>query len=91
MQQMKAIGGYEEIILLGALLFLLSFVLVSSTTLRVWQRVGLYWLWGALAGFALYSDLLIAPYVLTAGLLLLFRWRTLLAWAMWIVLFGLSL
>lgn len=89
MRQIKAIGGYEEVILLGALLFLLSFVLASSTTLRVWQRVALYWLWGALAGFALYSDLLIAPYVLTAGLLLLFRWRTLFTWAMWVVLFGL--
>lgn len=89
LRQIKAIGGYEEIILLGALLFLLSFVLASSTSLRVWQRVSLYWLWGVLAGFALYSDLLIAPYVLMAGLLLLFRWRTLFTWAMWVVIFGL--
>jgi hypothetical protein len=89
LHQLRGIGGYSEIIGLGALLFLLASWLalttdphgaaISPATRRKrWLCYGLY---GFLAGFSIWTDQLILPWLATTGLLLLLfchrelRWR----------------
>jgi hypothetical protein len=90
--EMTADGGYAETLMFGALLLLLAVWLgISSTytptiTRRVW-RVLAYAGWGLAAGLALWSDLLVAPFVLTSCLfLLVFRGRELVIRMGWLVL-----
>ena len=78
-RQLSAIGGYPETLLLSALAFLLACWLTLHTPRRwLWRCVG-YTGWGLAVGLGLWSDLLIIPFVVTSGLLLLlFCWRDLL-------------
>lgn len=83
-RELSAIGGYTETLLFGSLLFLLASWLVISY--RPYQRlrecrwrIAVYLAWGLIAGTSLWDDLLSAPFVLMAGLLLVvFCWRELL-------------
>ncbi|GHO53604.1 hypothetical protein [Ktedonobacter robiniae] len=83
-RELSAIGGYTETLLFGSLLFLLAGWLVISY--RPYQRlrecrwrIVVYLAWGIIAGTSLWDDLLSAPFVLMAGLLLVvFCWRELL-------------
>jgi hypothetical protein len=86
--QLLAAGGYPELPLIGALAFLLAYSIVSSPLEARRRRVILYLLWGLVVGLGLWDDLLIAPYLLMSGILLLFQWRELLRWAIWVVLVG---
>jgi hypothetical protein len=88
--QLATIGGYTEIIPLGVLLLLVSYFLsVSEQPKNRKKQLGLYGLWGLLAGLALWSDLLIAPYILIAGILItLFCWKEIIKWGIWLILSG---
>lgn len=88
--QMKSIGGYGEILPLVVIILLVSYKLaLLRKEASLLQKGLLYALWGFLVGLALWSDLLIAPYLLMAGIcLLLFCWRDLLKWSLWIILLG---
>lgn len=83
-RELSAIGGYPETLLFGALSCLLASWLALSydpalpLRKRSW-RFALYALWGLIVGLGLWSDLLIAPFVVMPGLLLLVVcWRELL-------------
>lgn len=80
-RQLEAIGGYPEIVFLGALLFLLAAYMAFTTEAykhRGW-RIALFALWGLVAGFSLWTDFLIAPCLVASGLVLLvFCWKELL-------------
>lgn len=83
-RELVAIGGYAETLVFGVLLLLLSLWLAFTaqptfSPLRPWRRLLAYTLWGLIAGFAFYTDALIAPFIITGGLLILvFCWRDLL-------------
>jgi hypothetical protein len=93
-RELVAIGGYAETLLFGAFLFVLSLWLAFSakselSTRARWMRWLCYGLWGVIAGLALWSDVLIIPFILSAGLiLLLFCWRELLGWAVGFLIIG---
>jgi hypothetical protein len=75
-------GGYADTLFFGALLLLLATLLAppeaGALTKRLWRLLA-YGSWGLAAGLGLWSDVLILPFILTSGLLLLaFRWRELL-------------
>jgi hypothetical protein len=82
--EVTPIGGYAEILLLGACAFLIAcWLTLSSKQDGVQHRPWVRWLgyagWGVVAGLAVWSDPLILPYLAAAGvLLLLFCWRELL-------------
>jgi hypothetical protein len=84
LHQFKAIGGYPEVLLLGALIFLLSSYLVLSRSRMQSEgrkRLWTYALLGLLIGFSLYTDPLNLPFIATSLLmLLLFCYRELRAW-----------
>jgi hypothetical protein len=83
-RQLSAIGGYSETIVFASLLFCLSAKLtlfpapvVSSPGIRIRRHI-YYMGWGGIAALGLWSDMLIAPFVLCTGIaLLLFCWRDL--------------
>lgn len=82
-RQLSAIGGYPETLAFGSLLFLFASWLAITYTpalplrKQCW-RLAVYLLWGLSAGLGLWSDLLIAPFVVCSGLLLLVCcWREL--------------
>ncbi len=83
-RQLSAIGGYPETLLFGSLTFLCaSWLALTYTSGLPWRKQGqrflVYACWGLAAGLGLWSDLLILPFVLLSGLLLLiFCWRELL-------------
>lgn len=88
--QMNAFG-YASLPFLCSLLFLLSYLLVSKQRARKIDAC-LFFLWGLVAGVILWVHLVMVPYVLVSGLLLLlWRWKMLLKWAGWLVLAGLVL
>ncbi len=78
-RELSAIGGYAETLLFGSLSFLLTAKLAltceSGRALGRWRAAG-YVGWGLVVGLGLWSDLLIAPFALCSGLLLLICcWR----------------
>ena len=80
-RELSAIGGYPETLLFGSLAFLLAAKLALTyepgQALTRWRAAG-YAGWGLVIGLGLWSDLLIAPFVLCSGLLLLVCcWREL--------------
>ena len=81
---MEFIGGYAEILPLGAAAFLLAFWLALSygrdvATRRPWLRNLAFACWGLVVGLGIWSDPIIFPVVVSAGLLLaVFCWRELL-------------
>jgi 4-amino-4-deoxy-L-arabinose transferase and related glycosyltransferases of PMT family len=81
-RQLKAIGGYPEMLFFGTLIFLLTSKLAFSlprtlaqrteqTPAQHWQRQGLYAALGFAAGFALYIDQLSITFVIPAFVMLL--------------------
>lgn len=81
-RQLKAIGGYPEMLFLGTLIFLLTSKLAFSqpsiqtrrtgqTPAQYWRRLGHYAALGFTAGFALYIDQLSITFVLPAFVMLL--------------------
>ncbi len=85
--QLRTTGGYPELLPCAALLFLLAFWLARSYSpdlpaKKRWLRLAGFLGWGYLAGFGLWSDTLIAPFILTTGLLILiFCWHEWKTWA----------
>ena len=75
--QLEAAGGYPETMLFGALLLLYASGLALSSghgpTLAKlgWRNIA-YGDWGVVVGLALWSDPLVLPFVVMAGLLLIF-------------------
>ncbi|HEX4207365.1 MAG TPA: hypothetical protein VHZ51_24830, partial [Ktedonobacteraceae bacterium] len=82
--QLHAYGGYSEILICGAVAFLLASNLAITSSpfvsWRLWRwRFLSYVGWGFVVSMGLWSDSLILPLVVTSGLLLLlFCWRELL-------------
>ncbi|HEY7022129.1 MAG TPA: hypothetical protein VH349_13505 [Ktedonobacterales bacterium] len=95
--QLEAYGGYLETLIFGAALLALTCWLIRTqrdatlTRRRYLALAG----WGLAAGLGLWSDVLVAPFVvLTAGALALFCWPTVRRWgavlALSCLLLGLS-
>jgi 4-amino-4-deoxy-L-arabinose transferase-like glycosyltransferase len=85
-RELVAIGGYPETLLFGTIVMLLAawLVLTSIPSRRPPDRRRLlaYSAWGLVAGIGVWTHMLVAPFVLASGLLLLlFCWRELLGWA----------
>ncbi|MEO6889787.1 MAG: hypothetical protein ABI456_10805 [Ktedonobacteraceae bacterium] len=81
-RELKADGGVAETLVCGTLLLLLASRLALTAdqplleSRQRWRRALLYGGWGLTAGVGLWSDLLVGPFVLASGLLLLlFCWR----------------
>jgi hypothetical protein len=88
-------GGYADTLFFGALLLLLATLLarpeIGALTKRRWRLLS-YGAWGLAAGLGLWSDVLILPFILASGLLLLaFRWRELLRGMGAVVVIGLAI
>lgn len=81
-------AGYTPLPFLCALLFLLSYQLARSQGVWYW-RVVLYLLWGIVAGLAIWAHLIVAPYVLVSGILLLLGWKEFLKYGAWCAVLGL--
>jgi hypothetical protein len=94
-RELVAVGGDPETLLTGSVLFLLATWLALTACpdgegRNHWRRLAAYSGWGLAAGFGLWSHMLVAPFVLMSGLLLLiFCWRELLGWALLCLLVGL--
>jgi hypothetical protein len=89
-RQMIATGGSSQTLLFGSLAFLLAAWLGltyrrgARFQTKLWRFVG-YFFWGLVVGLALWSDMVVLPFLGMAGLLLLlFCWRDLL-WS-WLAL-----
>lgn len=86
-REIQAIGGYPETLLFGALLFALaSWLALTARTSRQARvtrrnqvaRLLAFTAWGITAGLGLWSDLLVLPYLIFSGVLLLLTcWRDL--------------
>jgi hypothetical protein len=94
-QQLRAVGGAVETLLFGSLVLLLAtwLALLSGQTLapriQRWRLVA-YGCWGLVAGIGIWVHLLVAPFVLVGGLILVFFcYRELLSWAPVLLLLGL--
>lgn len=93
--ELIVVGGTVETLLFGALLLLLATWLSLSSGQEVplrkkWQRLFGFAAWGCCAGLGLWSHVLIAPFVLVSGvLLLLFCHREVRSWAPLALLLGL--
>jgi hypothetical protein len=86
-QQLRAVGGAIETLLFGSLVLLFAawLALTSGQTLeprtRRWRLIA-YGGWGLAAGLGIWTHLLVVPFVLAGGLILvLFCYRELLSWA----------
>ena len=86
--QLRAIGGYAETLLFGSLLLLLASWLALSynphlSLRRRLLRYFVYACWGYIVGLAIWTDVLIMPFVLMSALLLLLCcWPELDSWAL---------
>jgi 4-amino-4-deoxy-L-arabinose transferase-like glycosyltransferase len=80
-QQLRAIGGAMELILFGALMMVLAYHLAATAGTRKRWRYLIYFAWGWTAGIALWVHILVLPFVVCSGLLILVfcyrEWRTL--------------
>jgi len=84
--QMRAVG-YPELPLFSASLFLVAFAIISNDHWAFQRRMLLYSVYGAIAGLSLWVHVLVAPYILTSGsLLILWRFREMLRMGLWCVL-----
>ncbi|MEO8954901.1 MAG: hypothetical protein ABI396_00970 [Ktedonobacteraceae bacterium] len=85
--ELYAYGGYPETLLFGTLLFLIASWLAltlnrPTTHGSQWRRSIMFGCWGLAAGLGLWSDLLLMPFVLVAGILLIVGcWREWRTWA----------
>jgi hypothetical protein len=94
-RQVQSLGGWVETLFFGALLYFLASWLALTArqeAVRTRRRLRLvaYFGWGALVGLCLWSTVVIAPFLLTSGLLLLiFCWRDIRSWAPVMLIAGL--
>ncbi len=88
-RELLAIGGYPETLLFGSLLMLLAaWLAVTSkrdvstfSTSVCWRRLFAFCAWGLIAGLGIWTHVLVAPFVLVGGLLIIiFCRRELLGW-----------
>ncbi len=75
-RQLQAVGGWVETLFFGTLFYALaSWLAITAqqepSARRRWLRLGAYLGWGVLVGLSLWSNIVVAPYILTSGLLLL--------------------
>lgn len=81
-EQILAVGGVVETLVCGTFLCLLAFYLArtanaqrvedaADTPRATWRRAAAYAGWGLAAGLGLWSHLLIVPFIVTSGALLL--------------------
>ncbi|WP_151759753.1 hypothetical protein [Dictyobacter vulcani] len=90
-RQTIATGGSSQTLLFGALAFLIASWLALSYRRKVPSRthllrLPLYGAFGLVAGLAMWSDMVVLPFLAMAGLLLLvFCWRELLVWGGWLM------
>jgi hypothetical protein len=79
-QQLRAIGGAMELIFFGALMLVLAYRLAATAGERRPWRYVTYVAWGWTAGIALWVHILVLPFVLCSGLLILVfcyrEWRS---------------
>jgi hypothetical protein len=84
--ELRAVGGAEDTLVFGTLSLLLSTWLALTSNqdqvpVQRWKRPVTYGLWGLAVGLGIWSHLLIAPFALAGGLILLLfcrrEWRTL--------------
>ncbi|HLX57433.1 MAG TPA: hypothetical protein VKR83_10435 [Ktedonobacteraceae bacterium] len=96
-RQTQSLGGWVETLFFGALLYFLASWLAltadQETASRYRKlRLAAYFGWGALVGLCLWSDIVIAPFIFTSGLLLLiFCWRDIRSWAPVLLIVGVLL
>lgn len=86
-RELIVVGGDLETLVCGSWLFLIAAWLAYSSTQQAternqWHRLLAFAGWGFTAGFGLWSHMLVAPFIVVSGVLLLcFCWRELLSWA----------
>ncbi|HVB73263.1 MAG TPA: hypothetical protein VNE38_06865 [Ktedonobacteraceae bacterium] len=94
-RQVQSLGGWVETLFFGALLyFVASWLAITAaqeaTAARRRLRLFAYFGWGVLVGLCLWSDVVVAPFILTSGLLLLiFCRRDIRSWAPVLLIVGL--
>ncbi len=71
-RETEAAGGYPETLCCAAALFLLALLAHRVPVGR--QQLGLYALWGVIAGIGLWSDMLILPWLIFSGGVLAWDW-----------------
>jgi Dolichyl-phosphate-mannose-protein mannosyltransferase len=95
--ELLAVGGIVETLLFSTLAMLLAcwLALTADTERRRqqgWRRFAAFGGWGLVVGLGIWSDVLIAPFVLTGGIIiLLFCWREWRSWAIPCISAGLLL
>lgn len=93
-RELSTIGGYQETIFFASVAFLLATWLALSRSPVVTRRdqrwrLAAYAGWGLAAGLGIWSDFLILPFVLGAGLILVvFCWREWRSWASIVLVLG---
>jgi hypothetical protein len=93
-RQLLAAGGYAETLAFGSLAMLLSSWLALSrhsepTSAERRRRWAAYSAWGLVVGLGLWSDVLVMPFLVAAGgILLLFCRRELRTWALALLVVG---
>ena len=70
-RQVQAVGGWTETLFFGAFLYFIACWLALPIKRTVSLRLTAYFGWGLLVGLCLWSDVVVGPFVLMAGLLLL--------------------
>lgn len=70
-QQLRAVGGAIETIAFGSWMFVFAYLLANGAGRKDRKRYFLYAAWGFTAGIALWVHILVLPFVLTSGLLIL--------------------
>ncbi|HLZ24299.1 MAG TPA: hypothetical protein VKQ30_19470 [Ktedonobacterales bacterium] len=96
-RQLEAAGGYAETLAFGSLAMLLASWLALSyaptpTNTERYRRLSAYTAWGVVVGLGLWSDVLVLPFVVAAGaILLVCCWRELRTRALALLIIGFSL
>jgi hypothetical protein len=79
-QQLRAVGGAIETILFGAWMLVIAYLLAASAGRKDRKRAFLFVAWGFTAGIALWVHILVLPFVLCSGILILVfcyrEWRS---------------
>ena len=70
-RQVQAVGGWTETLFFGAFLYFIACWLALPVKRRGSLRLAGYFGWGLLVGLCLWSDVVVGPFILIAGLLLL--------------------
>jgi hypothetical protein len=70
-RQVQAVGGWTETLFFGAFLYFVACWLALPVKRNLSLRLAAYFGWGLLVGLCLWSDVVIGPFILFAGQLLL--------------------